>query len=198
MSTAISEFRRDNSPLYTREEVTQPPADLLGNVTERQEALFRIQCRLYNEARKASRLAKYMRVAVIVLGAFAATREVADRLFVNAAEGETNKVPIVVVYTLMALAITAIGSISAALGIADKASGLGSLAAECNTHILKVDCEMPCDGEHSARRHAAEVRKLIQYQNEKISAIQGKAAKLGVLVPGLRLNCGRAAQRTAE
>lgn len=59
------------------------------------------------------------------------------------------------VYTVMALAIMAIGSISAVLGISDKASGLGLLAAECDTHLLKVDCETPGGGEHLGRRRAA-------------------------------------------
>lgn len=195
MSTAFREFKRDNSPLPTQEVTVTPLADLLGEITERQDALFDVQRMLYDEARRASRMAKYMRVAVIVLGAFAATREVADRLF---GSGETDKVMIVTVYTLMALAITAIGSISAALGLADKASGLGALAAECNTHILKVDCEAPRGGEHSGGRHAAEARRLIHYQNEQIGAIQVRAAKMGVLVPGVRLRSIRTARHTAE
>lgn len=198
MSTAVREFRRDNSQPSTQEVVVTPLADLLGNITERQDALFKIQCRLYDEARRASRLAKYMRIAVIVLGAFAATREVADRLFVSPENGETAKVVIVLFYTAMALGITAIGSISAALGVADKAAGLGALAAECNTHLLKVDCETPREGEPWGKRHAVEARRLINYQNENIGAIQVRAAKMGVLVPGVRLSNARTAQHTAR
>ena len=198
MSTAVREFKRDNSPLLTQEAVVQPLSDLLGDITERQEGLFNIQRVLYDEARRASRLAKCMRIAVIVLGAFAATREVADRLFVSPEGGEASKELIVVVYTLMALSITAIGSISAALGLADKASGLGALAAECDTHLLKVDCETPREGEQPGRRHAAEARRLIHYQNEKISAIQMRTAKLGVLVPGVRLSSLRTVRRAAQ
>jgi hypothetical protein len=198
MSTALREFKRDNSPLLTQEVVVTPLADLLGDITERQDALFNIQCRLYDEARRASRLAKYMRVAVILLGAFAATREVADRLFAGPEGGEAHKVVVVAVYTLMALAITAIGSISAALGLADKASGLGALAAECNTHVLKVDCEAPRERESSGKRQAAEARRLVHYQNEQLSSIQVRAAKLGVLVPVVRLNSIRTAQPSAE
>jgi hypothetical protein len=198
MSTAVREFKRDNSPLLTREVVVQPRPNLLEDIWERQEALSKMQCVLYDEARRASRLAKCMRIAVIVLGAFAATREVADRLFISPEGGEADKAMVVVVYTLMALAITAIGSISAALGLADKASGLGALAAECDTHLLKVDCETPREGEQSGRRHAALARRLIHYQNEKISAIQMRTAKLGVLVPCVRLSSLKTTQRAAE
>ncbi|HEX7313120.1 MAG TPA: hypothetical protein VF297_04335 [Pyrinomonadaceae bacterium] len=190
MSTAFGEFRREKSQALTQEGIVPPLADLLENITERQQALFKMQGRLYEEARRASRLARYMRVAVILLGAFAATREVADRLFTTP-DGETMKVVVVVIYTLMALAITAIGSISAALGVADKAAGLGALAAECNTPILKVDCEMPREDERATARRAGEARKLINYQNEKIGAIQVRAAELGVLVPGVRVSGAR-------
>ena len=188
MSTAISEFRRDKSNALPQEAAVPPLADMLGNITERQAALFQIQDRLYDEARGASNLAKYMRIAVIFLGAFAATREVADRLFVSSEGGEATKVTIVAIYTLMALAITVIGSISTALGLSDKGSGLAALAAECNTHLLKVDCEMPKEGERSCKRQAADARRLIHYQNEQIGAVQVRAAKLGVLVPRVRLN----------
>ena len=198
MSTAVREFKREASPLLTQEVAVQPLPNLLEDITERQEALSKIQCVLYDEARRASRLAKCMRIAVIVLGAFAATREVADRLFVSPEGGEANKALIIVFYTLMALSITAIGSISAALGLSEKASALGALAAECDTHLLKVDCETPREGEQTGRRHAAEARRLIHYQNEKISAIQMRTAKLGVLVPCVRLSSLRTARRAAE
>jgi hypothetical protein len=198
MSTAVREFNRDKSHLLAQEGVAPSLADLMGNITERQEALLKIQDRLYDEAGRASRLAKCMRIAVILLGAFAATREVSDRLFVAPDGGETARVTIVVIYTLMALAITALGSLSAALGIADKASGLGALAAECSTHILKVDCEMPREGERLCKRQAGEARKLIHYQNEKISAIQGRAAKMGTLLPVVSLNSAKTARHTAE
>jgi hypothetical protein len=196
MSTAISEFKRDKSHALTQQEVVPPLADMLGDITERQDALFKIQDGLYDEARRTSNFAKYMRMAVIFLGAFAATREVADRLFVSPEGGEEVKVTIVMIYTLMALAITVIGGISAALGLADKGAGLAALAAECNTHLLKVDCEMPREGERSCKRQAGDARRLIHYQNEKISAIQMSAAKMGVLVPRVRLSNVKAARPT--
>lgn len=197
MSTAVREFNRDKSHPIAQEGAAPSLGDLMGNITERQEALLKIQDRLYREARRASRLARGMRIAVILLGALAATREVADRLFISPDGGETAKVAIVVFYTAMALAITALGSLSAALGFADKASGLGALAAECSTHILKVDCETPREGERLCKRQASEARKLIHYQNEKISAIHGRAAKMGVLLPVVRLNSPRLARLTA-
>jgi len=197
MSTAISEFKRDKSYALTQQEVLPPLADMMANITERQDALFQIQDRLYDEAKRTSNLAKYMRIAVIFLGAFAATREVADRLFVSTEGGEETKAMIVVTYTLMALAITVIGSISAALGLADRGAGLTALAAECNTHLLKVDCELPMDGARSCTRQTGAARRLIHYQNEQISAIQLKAAKLGVLAPRVSLS-GKAARPTGS
>jgi hypothetical protein len=64
--------------------------------------------------------------------------------------------------------------------------------------MLKVDCEMPREGEHSGKRHVAEARRLINYQNEMIGTVQMRAAKLGVLVPGVRLNNVRTAPHTAK
>jgi len=198
MSVDISEFKKDKSHPVARERLAAPLDDLLEDIAERQEELFKTQRRLYDEARRASSLTKYMRIAVIFLGAFAATREVADRLFVHPESSEAIKVVVVVIYTTMALAITVIGSISAALGLAEKASGLGVLAAECNDHMLKVDCERPREGESSDKRQIGQARRLINYQNEKISSIQGRSAKLGVLVLGVKLNSAEAAPRAAR
>ena len=48
--------------------------ELKEDINERQDELFSIQIALEDEARKASNFAKYLRIAVIFLGAFAATR----------------------------------------------------------------------------------------------------------------------------
>ena len=187
MSTSVSEFKRERAHSTVRETDVSPLADMLSDIRERQGEFLKIQRNLHCQAKHASRISKYLRIAIIILGAFAATRDIAG-----------NRPAVVALYTIMALAITVIGSIAAAFGFADRASGLNVLAAECNTHVLKVDCEMPREAEASGTRHLSEARRLISYQNEKLGDIQAKAAKLGVLVPGVQLDSTRPARRRAE
>jgi Co/Zn/Cd efflux system component len=82
--------------------------ELKDDINERQDELFSIQIALEDEARRASNFAKYLRIAVIFLGAFAATREAADRLYDSSSVSHK---PVVVIYTLLGLAITVVGSI---------------------------------------------------------------------------------------
>lgn len=187
MSTSVSDFKREKAHAAAQVIAVSPLADLLSDIRERQSEFLKIQRNLHAEAKRASRISKYLRIAIIVLGAFAATRDIAG-----------DRPAIVALYTVMALAITVIGSIAAAFGFADRASGLNVLAAECNTHVLKVDCEMPREQESSSKQHVGEARRLISYQNEKFGDIQVKAAKLGVLVPGVQLDSTRAGRRRAE
>jgi hypothetical protein len=190
-----SPAREDNLRPITQPRVQPPlpseqgggpplPASLREDITERQKALLEIQSRLQREAARTSTLARYTRIAVIFLGAFAATREGADRLFPPGSDGN---MPVILTYTLMALAITVIGSITTAFRFADKASELNALAAECNRCLLEVDCEMPRDGEATAGA-CEKARALVRQQNDKIGRVQGKAAKLGVAVRGIRLD----------
>ncbi|MDQ1613768.1 MAG: hypothetical protein QOG00_3699 [Pyrinomonadaceae bacterium] len=154
--------------------------ELKEDINERQEELFSIQVALEAEARRLSNLAKYMRIAVIFLGAFAATRDAADGLFVSTLEPHQS---VMVIYTLLALAITVIGSISATFRPDNTAAELKILAAECNANLLAIDCRLPRKADNApveAQIEAAHL--LILYQNEKISEVRAKAARIGMLI----------------
>ena len=75
--------------------------ELKEDINERQEELFSIQATLEAAARRASNFGKSLRIAVILLGAFAATREVADSL-------TGRRQSVIVIYTMLGLAITVI------------------------------------------------------------------------------------------
>lgn len=154
--------------------------ELKEDIKERQDELFSIQIALEDEARRASNFAKYLRIAVIFLGAFAATREAADRLY-DSSSGSHQSV--VVIYTLLGLAITVIGSISATFRFDNTAAELKILAAECNACLLAIDCQLPRKGDTSpVEEQIGAARKLILLQNEKISELRSKAAKIGMVV----------------
>jgi hypothetical protein len=154
--------------------------ELKEDINERQDELFSIQIALEDEARRASNFAKYLRIAVIFLGAFAATREAADTLYGAASEKHRT---VIVIYTLLGLAITVIGSISATFRPDNTAAELKILAAECNTCLLAIDCQLPRKGDTSPVEEQIEAaRKLILLQNEKISELRSKAAKIGTVI----------------
>jgi hypothetical protein len=156
--------------------------ELKEDINERQEELFSIQVNLEAEARKSSNLAKYLRIAVIFLGAFAATREAADRLYDSTTGGRSHQ-SVIIIYTLLGLAITVIGSISATFRPDNTAAELKILAAECNACLLAIDCQLPRKIDNSPIEEQIEAaRRLILFQNEKISGIYGKAAKIGLLI----------------
>jgi len=151
--------------------------ELKEDINERQEELFSIQAALEAEARRASNVARLLRIAVIFLGAFGATREVADTL----TGGRRHSV--IVIYTLLGLAITVIGSIAATFRPDNKAAELKILGAECSSCLLAIDCQLPRKNDASPVAEQVEAaRKLILLQNEKIGEIRGKAAKIGVLI----------------
>lgn len=154
--------------------------ELKEDINERQDELFSIQVALEAEARKSSNFAKYLRIAIIFLGAFAATREAADRLY-DSSSGSHQSV--IVIYTLLGLAITVIGSISATFMPDNTAAELKILAAECNSCLLAIDCQLPRKTDTSPVEEQIEAaRRLILIQNEKISEIRGKAAKIDMLI----------------
>jgi hypothetical protein len=154
--------------------------ELKEDINERQEELYSIQIALEAEAHRASNFAKYLRIAVIFLGAFAATREAADNLFKPSVGSHSS---VIVIYTLLGLAITVIGSISATFRPDNTAAELKILAAECNSCLLAIDCRLPRKADTSpVERQVEAARELILLQNEKISEIRGRAAKIGTLI----------------
>lgn len=155
---------------------------LKKDINERQDELSSVQAALESAAASASRISKLIKIAVILLGAFAATREVADRLYPPDVSPRAHWW-VIGLYTFFGLAITVLGSIAATFRYESRAAELNVLAAECNSHLLNIDCQLPKEGDTAPlAEQIGAAHKLILLQNEKISEIQGKAAKLGLSV----------------
>lgn len=154
--------------------------DLKEDINERQDELNVVQVILEDDAKWNSKIANRLKIAVILLGAIVATRDVADKLAPAASFPTSNKI-VIIMYTLVGLAIAVIGGIAAAFRFENRAAEVKVLAAESNSCLLSIDCKLPKKGDPSPLDKQIEAaRDLILIQNEKLSEIQGKAAKIGV------------------
>lgn len=105
-----------------------------GLIEERQKYLSNM-ANVLARAGKARRItAASIKVMTIVFGAFAATSGVAAKFY-----GDSPYVP--VVYTIVGLAIAAIGGLDAAFKYGERATELNRLAAECETVISQANAE---------------------------------------------------------
>ena len=114
------------------------PESIREDINERQEALNDVQVALEKEAKALSRRAVILRIAVIFLGAFVATREAADKLWPPTSYPTANWW-VILIYTLLAVLIAFIGGIAAAFRYENRAADLKILAAECNSYKLIID-----------------------------------------------------------
>src|ERR1700731_3493751 len=95
-------------------------------IDDRQDELLAVQFALENYARKDSRTARFLKLAVIVLGAVVVTRDVADKLFPASVFPKLNK-SVIVLYTLVGLSIAVIGGVAAAFKFESRAAGINVL-----------------------------------------------------------------------
>lgn len=153
------------------------PSELLSALTtdinERQDELNAVQVALEASAKYSSDLGKVLKVAVIILGAISATRDVADKIF--------PQTMVILTYTVVALAITIIGGIVTAFRYEARASEMNLLAVECSSYIRDVDGKLPRKGDPAPEaQQVAAAQELIALQNNCIRTIQDKAAKAGI------------------
>ena len=147
--------------------------ELMSDINERQEELNAVQVALEWTAKRSSDLGKFLKVSVIVLGAFSATRDVADKIFPNTM--------VILIYTSVALAITIIGGIVTAFRYESRASDVNLLAVECSSYIREIDGNLPRKGDPAPMEHqVAAAHELIDLQNDRIRTVQDKSARLGV------------------
>jgi hypothetical protein len=149
--------------------------ELKGEVDDRQKDLNDTLFALEKHAANASGWAKYIRVAIIFLGAFAATKAVADQVISKDYSSVAT-----VLYSLNGLLIATLAGIEAAFGFQKKAADLRVLAAECNSRILDIDCKIPQDQDALIADRIKAVQELLALQNKTLKEIQGKAAEIGI------------------
>lgn len=131
-----------------------------------------------NAAKQQSRSGRVLKVVTIVLGAVSVTREVADKVFSVA--DKSNKW-IIGIYALVGLTITAIASVLAAFKYEERGADFKVLAAKCNALVLEIDRQIPKKEDTAPEQdQILFARKLIDFQIQKISEIQGEAAKNGL------------------
>ncbi|MBI1882569.1 MAG: hypothetical protein HYR94_30715 [Chloroflexi bacterium] len=148
--------------------------ELNREVNERQQDLNDTQLVLESYAARESGLAKWMRVFVIFLGAFAATQAVADKLL------GADSIVGTVIYAVVGLLIATLGGIEAAFGFQKKTTNLRKLTVECKAYILDIDCQIPQDINADIEDRIKTLRNLLTLQNNALKDIQGKAADIGV------------------
>lgn len=147
--------------------------ELMADINERQEELNAVQVALEWSAKHSSDLGKVLKVAVIILGAISATRDVADKIF--------PATMVILTYTTIALAITIIGGIVTAFRYEARASDMNLLAVECSSYIREIDSQLPRKGDPAPdAQQVAAAHELIMLQNDRIRTIQDKAAKAGI------------------
>jgi uncharacterized membrane protein YraQ (UPF0718 family) len=149
--------------------------ELKTEIDERQVDLNATLLTLEKYAANNSYWAKRIRVAIIFLGAFAATNAVADKV-----AGNNYTSLVTVLYSLTGLLIATLAGIEVAFGFQKKSADLRILAAECQSCILDIDCKIPQDPKASIEERVKAVNDLLALQNKTLKEIQGKAAEIGV------------------
>src|SRR3954453_16199834 len=108
---------------------------LQSGINARQQELQIVTDLLAKEAQKMATLASIIKVSLILLGAFVATREVANQIL-----GTSNLAPIII-YTVIGLLITILAGLEAAFKWEGKSTELRTLAALCQATLRQVDSQ---------------------------------------------------------
>lgn len=153
--------------------------NLKERINERQQDLANVLTALVTTANKDSDWGKVLKVATIVLGAMAATRDVADKLD-PADKFPTGSRAIVFTYTILALLITVIGGVAAAFRFETRAADLKLLATECNSHRREIDSLLPNVEICPPDKQIEEAGKIIKLQGDRLKEMEEKAAKLNM------------------
>jgi hypothetical protein len=147
------------------------------SINARQAELHSVTDTLALAAQRASLRASVAKVVLVLLGAFAATREAANQLF------GANSELIVIVYTLGALSIAVVAGLEAAFKWETRSVELRILAASGQSTTRLVDTQWRKEvGTVSAspEEQLAAARRLLDVQDTKLAEIQERAATLGV------------------
>jgi hypothetical protein len=162
-----------DDPMYWDEQFDH----LQHSINDRQHELHEVADILASAADLGRRRSSLAKVLIVVLGAIAATNGAAAKL----AGGSANWV--IVVYTVVGLAIAAIGGLEAAFKLGERAAELTILAATCQSTVRDIDTRWqtqvgPAEGEE----RVVAARGLIEVQDARLADVQDRAARLGVNV----------------
>lgn len=149
--------------------------ELKTEIDERQQELNATLLSLEKIASRQYNWAKFIRIAIIFLGAFAATKAAADQLLAGG-----NPVYGTILYSFIGLLIATLGGVEASFWFQKKATDLRTLAADCNSRILDIDCKIPQDAESQVEDRLESVWEILELQNKSLKEIQSRAAEIGV------------------
>jgi hypothetical protein len=149
---------------------------LQEGISTRQAELQRVASILAGAAHRFKRNAAWIRVLLIICGAFAATQSAWDQAF------SAYKANSFLVFTGLGVLITALAGIESAFKFETKGAELNLLAASCHSMVRKTDATWykQVGIAKCAEEQVAGAMSLIELQDAKLSEIQEKAATSGV------------------
>ncbi len=144
-------------------------------INDRQSELHKVADILSMAAQRNRRFSAMAKVLIVTLGAVAATNGAATRL-----AGGTGKW-VVVVYTVVGLAIAAVGGLDAAFKVSERAAELTILAATCQSAVREIDSRWHKEiGAIEGLPRVLAGLKLVELQDSRLTEVQLGAARLGV------------------
>jgi hypothetical protein len=149
---------------------------LQHGIDRRQAELSRSAEKLALIARRLARRSAVTKVSLVVLGAFSATKAVADQLFGSANTGS------LAVYALAGMLTATIAGLDAAFRWDRRSVDLGALAAQCLSHMREVDTEYRNSVSAAAAIPEKEraAAKVLELQDKSLEEVQAESTKLGV------------------
>jgi hypothetical protein len=145
-------------------------------INDRQKELHHAADILASSAQRQRRLSAISKVVIIILGAIAATSGAATQI-----AGEKS-VPVTIFYTVIGLLIAAIGGIEAAFKFGERSADLTVLASVCQSTLREIDSRWKKEvGLATTEPQLITAQKeLLDIQDQKLTDIQERAAKLNV------------------
>lgn len=153
----------------------------MGSIERLQEAINARQAELHAVADILTRAAQrkthrsaMTKVAIVVLGAAAATNGAAVQI-----AGQATWV--VLLYTCIGLAIATVGGLDAAFKVNERAVELTILAAVCQSTTRDIDTGWHREvGSAYGEQREVAAQHLIETQDARLTEVQDRAARLGV------------------
>jgi len=149
---------------------------LQRGIDRRQEELGHTVSKLSAYARQLSRRSAVAKVSLVVLGAFSATKAVADQLF---GPGDTGSL---VVYALAGMLTAAVAGLDAAFRWDRRSVDLAALAARSLSRMREVDTEYRSTASSNIPLVMKEqaVAKVLELQDSALKEVQAESTRLGV------------------
>ncbi len=150
---------------------------LQKGIDRRQGELNRSAGKLAGIARGFARRSAASKVALVVLGAFSATKGVADQLFGSANTGS------LAIYAFAGLLTASIAGLDAAFRWDRRSVDIGALAAQSLSRMREVDTEYrssaAVSGGSAVDREQAAM-KVLALQDKSLEEVQAESTRLGV------------------